>query len=490
MENVALSVRKNFTMDKYFSQVKIVTPNNISKLLETSVRSVISSAEVVNNYLMVSGKIVANAVYLTDENKVENTETTSEFVEKQKISFVLSEISACDELEVQSTSVSSSEVMLSLCHCTKVFGIYRYLLGDSEKQGEDYVLNKKLVKALNFKQSNEETFVVAEEVETNLAGVKVLNINSCAALTSVASAVDKVIIDGKVKVNALYLENDGIGEIIKEFEFKQEIAMKNALPGMNVEVSLSHLNTAIVEQAKDDKNALAFVIDLNAKAYVFDNVEVQTFDDLFSLKNELMPVYELAEFEENDGFEFDNDTVLTQTDISLQGDFDDIIGVFQPVVKILEVEDLGEKLSVNAEINALALYKTQTSVQKMELKYETHFETEKEISKKVKTVSASAAVSAFKVKAGKDLESAFALEYKFEYFKETAEKFVKSFEEKQEKLNVDAGVKVYITRENQTLFDVAKALNIKPELIKSQMEVDDIFEAGEKIFVYSPLNFV
>lgn len=490
MENVAINVRKNFTMDKYFSQVKIVTPNNISKLLETTVRSVISSAEVVNNYLMVSGKIVANAVYLTDENKVESTETTAEFVEKQKITFVLSEISADDVLEIQSTSVSSSEVMISVSHNTNVMGIYRYLVGDSQKQGEEFVLNKKTIKALNFKQSNDETFVVAEEVETNLSGVKILNINSNAVTTSVISAVDKVVVEGKVKVNALYLEDNGLGEISKEFEFKQEIAMKNALPGMNTELRLTHLNTAIVEQQKEDKNALAFVIDLSAKAYVFENAEIETFDDLFSLKTELVPVYELAEFEENDGFEFDNDTVLTQTDISSLGDFDDIIGVFQPTVKILELNDLGEKIHVNAEINALAVYKTQTSIQKLELKFDTHFECEKEISKNIKKASACAAVSAFKVKAGKDLESAFALEYKFEFEKEMTEKFVKSYEEKQEKPDTDAGVKVYVTRENQSIFDVAKALNVKPELIKSQMEVDDIFEAGQKVFVYCPLNIV
>lgn len=488
MENVAINVRKNFTMDKYFSQVKIVTPNNISKLLETSARSVISSAEVVNNYLMVSGKIVANAVYLTDENIIENTETTLEFVEKQKITFVLSEISACDNLEIQSTSVSTSEVMLSLSHSTEVAGIYRYLVGDSEKQNEDLVLNKKTINALNFKQSNEETFVVAEEVETNLSGVKILNANSDVIVTNVVSSVDKVIVDGKVKINALYLEENNLGEIVKEFEFKQEIAMKNALPGMHAEVALSHLNTSIVEQPKEDKNLFAFVIDLSAKAYVFESIEVQTFDDLFSLKNELVPIYEIAEFEQDDGFEFDNDTVLTQTDISLQGDFDDIVGVYQPVVKITEVTDLGDKLNVNAEIHTLAVYKTQTSIQKLELKFDTHFESDKEISKKIKAVSASASVSAFKVKAGKDLESAFAVEYKFEYKKESAEKFVKSFEEKQEKVNTDAGVKVYVTRENQTIFDVAKVLNVKPELIKSQMEVDDIFEAGQKVFVYCPLN--
>ena len=65
MENVAISTRKKFTMEKYFSQVKIVTPNNISKLFKVYARSVVSSVEVMNNYFLVSGKIVANAVYLS-----------------------------------------------------------------------------------------------------------------------------------------------------------------------------------------------------------------------------------------------------------------------------------------------------------------------------------------------------------------------------------------------------------------------------------------
>lgn len=490
MENVAISVRKNLTMDKYFSQVKIVTPNNISKVLEVSARSVISSAEVVNNFLLVSGKIVANVVYLTDENKVENTETTAEFVEKQKITFVLSEISAIDELEIQSTSNSSSEVMISVSHNTEIFGIYRYLVGDATKQSDDMVLNKKTIKSLNFKQSNEETFVVAEEVETNLTNVRILNINTDAVLMDCVTAVDKVVLDGKVKVNALYSDENGLGEISKEFEFKQEIAMKNILPGMNVDTYLKHLNTSIVEQNSGEKHALAFVIDLFAKSYVFENSETQTFDDLFSLKNELVPTYEVAEFEENDGLQFDNDTVLTQSDISLQGDFDDIVGVYQPKVEIVEANDMGEKVSVKAKIRALLIYKTQTSLQNLDLEYETHFETEKNISKGLKGVSAIASVTAYKVKAGKDLESAFAVEYKFEYKKESSESFVKGFDEKQQKASVDAGIKVYVTRENQSVFEVAKALNVMPELIKQQMQVDDVFEAGQKVFVYCPLNIV
>lgn len=490
MENVSVLVRKNLTMEKYFSQVKIVTPNNISKLLKATARVVVFSAEVVNNFLMVSGKVVANAVYLTDEDKVENTETTVDFVEKQKIGFVLSEISAEDTLDVQNVNVSSSEVVLSLAHDTKVMGMYRYLLGDANKMTDEFVLHNQNIEMLGFKQSSDESFVVAEEVDSNLKDVHILNISSEPVVTSYACGVDKVVLEGKVRVNALYVDNLSLGEISKEFEFKQEVAVKGTLPGMNCELVLKHVNTAIVEQSKEDKNTLAFVIDLSAKAYVFENVTVQTFDDVYSLTNELAPVYEFAEFAENDGFDFDTDTVLTQTDISDIADFDDIIGVYQPRVNIIEIQDLDDKAVVLAEVVALALYKTQTSIEKLDLVYETRFEMAKEMYKKLARVSANAFVSAFKVKAGKDLECAFSVEYKFDFEKVNALKFVKSYNVLEEKPQSEAGVKVYVTRENQSLFDVARALNVKPELITSQMEVNDVFESGQKVFVYCPLNIV
>ena len=250
------------------------------------------------------------------------------------------------------------------------------------------------------------------------------------------------------------------------------------------------LNASITEQVKDEKTRLAFVVDLSAKAYLFDNLQVETFDDLFSLKNEIVPVYDFAELEEFDGVEFETDTVLTQTDISKIENFDDIVGVFEPSVKILETQELGEKISVVAEISAVGIYKTQSSFEKIDLIYETRYETEKELTKKLKDVKASAVVSAFKVKAGKDLESAFQVEYQFEFEKERTEKFVKGFDIVKEKPISDAGVKVYVARENQTIFEVAKVLNVRPELIALQNEVGDCFETGQKVFVYCPLNVV
>ena len=70
------------------------------------------------------------------------------------------------EVKIENVSVSSSEVMCSLSHETKVVGIYRYLIGDATKSEEDLVLNKKTISASNFKSVADEKFVVIEKLST------------------------------------------------------------------------------------------------------------------------------------------------------------------------------------------------------------------------------------------------------------------------------------------------------------------------------------
>ena len=106
----------------------------------------------------------------------------------------------------------------------------------------------------------------------------------------------------------------------------------------------------------------------------------------------------------------------------------------------------------------------------------------------LRSVDVSAQIVSFKVKAGKDLEVNFKLNYVAKFEKEVSQKFIKSFELKGEKENKFYGIKVYISKQGQTVFDIAKVLNVTPETISAQNQVEDVFEQGQKIYVYSPVN--
>ena len=247
-------------------------------------------------------------------------------------------------------------------------------------------------------------------------------------------------------------------------------------------------NISVVPDQKDGKTKMSYVVDLYAKAYLFEDTIVETYDDVFSLKNELVPTYDYLEFSSEDGYKFDNDMIMMQTDISKLDDFDDIVGVYMPKFEAVEFEDKGETVLINSKISAVGVYRTSKGLEKLGLVYDVKFETDKEISKQVSKIVPTIAVSNFKVKAGKDLEVSFSLGYKVLYEKTKIEKYVKNFELKQEKVQDDSAIKVYILKENKTLFEVSKALNVRPEIVAGQNEVDDVFEAGQKIYIYSPLN--
>ena len=70
MENLAINARKKITMDKYFSQIKVVVPNNIKDVIDVAVRSDITSNEISNNFLVVSGKLFVDVIYISEDNSV------------------------------------------------------------------------------------------------------------------------------------------------------------------------------------------------------------------------------------------------------------------------------------------------------------------------------------------------------------------------------------------------------------------------------------
>ena len=139
---------------------------------------------------------------------------------------------------------------------------------------------------------------------------------------------------------------------------------------------------------------------------------------------------------------------------------------------------------------ATALYKSGEETRELPVCTEVRFEVEKDRAQFAENVNGFASVVSYKVKAGKELEATFKLEYSVDFYTLLSEQYIKSFEVKGEKPEQVSGIRVYVTRKGETLFDVAKVLNVRPETITSQNDVQDIFEQGEKIYIYSPINLL
>ena len=476
MENLNLLSRKKFTMDKFLNQMKVSAENEIVKVLNVSASPIITSKECSNSIVSVGGKVIINVIYQTSDGTIDCAQGSFDFIEKQPSSFTLDDLVVEDDVKVTSVDASNFEVILTIEHAVTVIGTYNYEINRNFDENASLVLDKKSFSCLNLIKSTEDTFVVAEEAESNLSGIKVLCSKAKAICTEVSSNVDKVVLEGKVLVETIYLSDGSLGSVQREIEFKQEMLASGVLPNMLARADINAVSVNVSAEEKNNKSNLIYAIDVYAKAFVYEEISTEIITDMFSLFAE-RKVY--------------SENMVISTNIFEIENIDDIIGVFEPYYKVEKVETFDDSVKISGTVSAFALYKSAEKIERFEITEQASFEISKDSSESLDKISSAIEVNSFKVRSGgRELETELKINYEVEFTKSVSEKYVASYEVLNEKPENVNGVKVYITSVGDTLFEVAKAVNVKPEVIAEQNQVDGIFEGGEKIYIYSPINLI
>ena len=490
MDNLSLISRKKFTMDKFLSEVKIETNKEIKTVLSFEAKSIITSKEIFGGVVSIVGKLAVNMVYLTAENEIESAREEVDFSEKQKVSFALSDLFAKDNFEISLAGVNFGDALFVVSHSISVSGNYSYefpVIADDE---QNLVVKRKTFNANKWVKSVEESFVVAEECEISANDPKVLSAVSHICYVEASPAVDKVVLEGKLFAEVMLLEENTIKNVLKEFEFRQEMALEGTIPSMNSSVETEIVNITVTPENKDNKTTLVFAVDVYAKAHTYDETSVEVVADMFSLESQIQTTYDYARLKNYSKTIFATESVSSLTEISHIAELEDICTVSGADIVIKSVENYDEKIEIIAEIQADAIYETQDGMGCIKIKKEFSLNVAKDTNLSAGNVRLSAMVQNFKVKAGKELEVSFGVNYLIDIETELEEEFVKNFEIKEERTNKFSGIKVYITKEGETLFDVARIIGVRPEVISSQNQCDDCFKQGEKIYVYSPINLM
>ena len=173
MENLVVSTRKRLVMDKMYCQVKVVADNAIKNILNANVRASVDSCECTGGAVSISGKMTATVVYVNAEGMVESAVASTEFIEKQKADFVLTDVFATTEVEIENINFSSNEAMLALSHIASVDGVFEYEIPMIENSDHNLVLKTNSFSANNLKFAFEDNFAINEEYQTNLENVDV-----------------------------------------------------------------------------------------------------------------------------------------------------------------------------------------------------------------------------------------------------------------------------------------------------------------------------
>lgn len=490
MENVAFLTRKKLTMDKFSTQVKVTTVNPIKKILNATATAVISSCEKNYGYISLSGKIKANVVFENKLDMIDHAEVFFDFIEKQQQSIELDDMVATDSIALKNISFSGTEVICVFEHSVSVTGNYSYEIPAFSGEDKNLVLRSSSFDSLKFITSAEDNFVVAEENEVNLLDVSVLSSSASVIVTEVSSLVDKISVEGKIVCNIVCSDAESVSQLSKEFEFRQEVEAAGVLPNMTISANVMVKNITVTPEVSENKTNLVYAFDLFLKANVYEDYTYEIVEDMFSLTDNISTTYDYIEARTFAKMKNFTETSMLSEDISKLENFDDIVGIYLPEFILDSIEETEGKASLIGKIVSQALYKTDSDYSVMQTELPVRFEIIPEQGTVLGDVRVYPEVSSFKVKAGRYLEIIYTTNYSAVFEQSVSRKFVKEFEILGSKEASDAGIKIYITKDGETLFDVAKSLNVRPETIESQNEVTDTFDGGQKIYIYSPINLL
>lgn len=476
-------------MEKFMTQLKVSSEFDIKRVLSASAKTVVHSKDISNGMLCVGGKLAVKIVYVSNENNVESAEANTDFLEKQPVAYALEDLFVSDAPVVVNVNFSGKDAICSVEHHVAVSGTYSYDIA-CNFDDENLVVNKKNFSCLKLFKTAEDSFVVAEEVESNMGEVSVLDVQAKAMAVEVNSSVDKAVIEGNVLVNLVLKDSDGVAFKQRDFEFKQEVTLAGASPNMVSKVDIEVVNVTVTPEQKNEKTNFVFAIDLLAKVQAYEETSYDIVTDMFSLTNLIATTTDYVEMKSYAETKLVSESVLSSTNVADIDQFDDVIGVIKPSFECETIDCDKENVSISGTVNAVALYQAGGEIFEREIKCPCNLSLQGQSGLVATNVSSRVEIGSFKVKAGKELETSFKIDAIVEFEKVISERYVASYENKAIRQGNNGGVTVYVAGGGDTLFDVAKAICVKPEIIAEQNECDAVFEQGDKIYVYSPINLI
>ncbi len=322
---------------------------------------------------------------------------------------------------------------------------------------------------------------------------KILYATNTAHIKSVIPSTDYFVASGDVISCIVFQDEDGlIKSCTKETSFAEEVEFKGINKDSNIQARVITKEATIVENT--DKNVFTFDIPIRIVAQIFTKNTLNCVVDAYSLQNEVNLT--TTSFQDNEFFSTRSAEENILTNFTLNDSM-------QPIDKILAITPINISLANQivkdgeilleglATINIIYYFEDDDS---NNILNSIDVEVPYSLSLSVPEIKESDDVSSFitlgdiniKNKRGKELEILAEAKINFDYVKENVSAITTELTLGDEKLPKDFAMELYLAKEGQTLWDIAKELNISTaDLIKQNANLTLPIKEGEKIVAYN-----
>lgn len=488
---------------KTITKKEISVGCNISPQEQKGIKKILGvegSARITNNETLVdeiklNGLVNFKVLYLDSENEMRSLDYIAEFtdsVSQQGVS-LQSKISAL--ASVKDISVSATDNQIKLMALTEIVidELFSEEINALVGVSDNCLKRVKEIRVQNLTGSGTGSFEIAEEFETNTNIEKVLLFDSAAVVTDVKCGIDSVLVSGEVITDIIYKGATGIITKCFSMPFSEEVTVNGAFAGQKVSVRAEITDSKIILSGNETNNLIKAQVQLKISANAYEDKQIEVISDIYCAEKEIVKETVSKNTEYFTGCKFFDEKIngTAQLDVQMTA-IKDIITTSASRSVLVNLIPGTDSVTAEGVVSAAVIYNDDNgeinSVQ-VELPYSIELRVENlSLNGKIKGTAVLSNIYA-RAKRDKEIEAIAELKFCLEIFDSGCIEYISSIEEGEDKIPPKNAISVYLAEKGETMWDIAKALNMKPdEILKQNPDLKEPLENNMPVCIFRKIS--
>lgn len=495
--SVSSSVRKNIGITQSIVELKLPTNEDvIDTIYSVGAKSTIVSSETAGNEVSFVGLVDFQAMY--ESQGVSAIDYTAEFKDR----FVYSEelggeiVITSNVVDVTSNIVSNGIRVVAIVETTIDQIVSSNINVLTGVKGDDVFLSTKEIEFSTYIGKAVEKFDVTNEFVIKNVN-KILIVTPSVCVTNVEPKDNYLVLTGMVNLDVCYQSGDDVSDIrsmYQSFDFAWEVALDGINSDSCIQSAISILSNEIrVSTTLDNGDAnINVYVPLVYNGYVFNRKSMEVVDDVYSQSKYLSITSENFQTLQCVGVANFRDAISGTASISDTAPFiDEILGVCTNNIVLASSKVNSGRLSIEGVANATVVYYTKETNNITSVQVEMPFMVEQKVSgEESSVVTLCLANVNARSKRGKEIEVSAELNVYSDMYDSCEINVLTDIIVGDDKSLDDCSLYIYIVKPNDTVWDIAKNMNVSPDSILEQNpDVELPLKAGDRLVIYKPQIF-
>ncbi len=493
-EKVVASVRERLGTIQSQVECKLPTNDDVNKILCNNAKVNVVSVETNGKDIVYSGFVNFQVLYVSKNAEPISMDYTAEFKDSFRTDRELSNVVPIVSAEVVDVNVVVNGDIRAVA--TVEFVLDGIINNSSNVltgvTGDNYFARKETLNYSNYVATATNKFEVVNDVEIKDGISKVLSVCPYVYIQKVVVDDRFLTINGGITYNICYLtDNNIIRTLESNFDFSQEIAQDDINVESQIQSNLQVLynDIKVTTNIDTDSAIVNIMMPLYYQGYVFQNSSVEVVSDVYSTEHFTNITAEsLSSLESFETIRFDeklNGSITIQENDAF---IDEVLGsCCSNVVVANSTVDEG-LLTVEgvATVNVLYLNKETNSVYSLVVEMPFSESNPVDIKNGNNTAVQLALTNVTtRARRGKEIEVTATLEIYTDVYNNMENVVITQITEEDEIPENECAMLFYMTKDGDSLWEIAKELRISTDLLLSQNpNLTEPIQAGTRVVVY------